>query len=235
MVKRLPAIQKTWIQFLGQETWVGETVPWTTRRSTHSILKETNPEYSLEGLMLKLMLQYFGHLIRRADSLEKTLMLGKIEARRRRGQQRMRWLNGWHHWINRHEFGQTLGHGERQGSLACCSPWGCKFRSVAQLCPTLCDPSIRAISNNLVLHIRWPKYWSFSFNISPSSEYSGLVSFRIDWFDLAVQGILKSLLQYYSSKVSILWCSSFFMIQLSHPYMTTGKNIALTRQTFVGK
>ena len=87
-------------------------------------------------------------------------------------------------------------------------------------------PSIRIFSNKSVLHIRWPKYWSFSFSISPSNDYSGLISFRIDWLDLlAVQGTLKSLLQHHSSKVSILWCSAFFMIQLSHPYMTTGKTI----------
>ena len=86
-------------------------------------------------------------------------------------------------------------------------------------------PSIRVFINESALHIRWPKYWSFNFSISPSNEYSGLISFRIDWFDLlAVQGTLKSLLQYYSSKASILWCSTFFMVQLSHPYMTTGKN-----------
>ena len=87
-----------------------------------------------------------------------------------------------------------------------------------------------------VLHIRWPKYWSFSFNISPSNEHSGLISFRVDWLDLlAVQGTLKSLLQHHSSKASILQHSAFFMVQLSHPSMTTGKTIALTRQTFVGK
>ena len=96
-------------------------------------------------------------------------------------------------------------------------------------------PSIRVFSNESVLHIRWPKYWSFSFSISPFNEYSGLISFRMDWLDLlAVQGTLKSLLQHYSSKASILWCSAFFRVQLSHPYMTTGKTIALTRQTFVG-
>ena len=83
--------------------------------------------------------------------------------------------------------------------------------------------------------MRWPKYWSFSFSISPSNEYSGLISFRTDWFDLAVQGILKRLLQHHSSKASILQCSVFFMVQLSHPYMTTGKTIALTRRTFVDK
>ena len=97
-------------------------------------------------------------------------------------------------------------------------------------------PSIGVFSNESVLHIGWPKYWSFSFNISPSNEYSGLISFRMDWLDLlAVQGSLKSLLQHHSSKASILQCSAFFTLQLSHPYMTTGKTIALTRWTFVGK
>jgi len=97
-------------------------------------------------------------------------------------------------------------------------------------------PSIRVFSNESALHIRWPKYWSFSFNISPSNEYSGLISFKMDWLDLcAVQGIFKSLLQHHSSKASILLCSAFFIVQLSHPSMTTGKTIALTKWTFVGK
>ena len=97
-------------------------------------------------------------------------------------------------------------------------------------------PSIRVFSSECVLHIRWPKYWSFSFSISPSNEYSGLISFRMDWLDLlAVQGTLKSLLQHHNSKASILQCSAFFIVQLSHPCMTTGKTIALTRRTFVGK
>ena len=97
-------------------------------------------------------------------------------------------------------------------------------------------PSIRAFSNESVLPIRWPKYWSFSFNISPSNEHSGLIPFRMDWLDLpAVQGTLKSLLQHHSSKASIVRCSAFSIVQLSHPYMTTGKIIALTKQTFVGK
>ena len=97
-------------------------------------------------------------------------------------------------------------------------------------------PSIKIFSNESVLCIRWPKYWSFSFNISPSNEHSGLISFRMDWLDLlAVQGTLKSLFQHCSSKASILWCSAFFIVQLSHPYMTPGKTIALTRRTFVGK
>ena len=159
------------------------------------------------------------------------------------------------------------------GQFAECNP----FSSVAQSCPTLCDPidcnmpglpvhyqlleftqthvsdsiqpshplsspsllpsvfpSIRVFSNESVLHIRWPKYWSFS--ISPSNEYSGLISFRMDWVDLlAVPETLKILLQHHSSKVSIIWCSAFFILQLSHPYMTTGKTIALTRWNFVGK
>ena len=97
-------------------------------------------------------------------------------------------------------------------------------------------PSIKVFSNESSLCIRWPKYWSFSFNISPSNEHSGLISFRMDWLDLlAVQGTLKSLLQHHSSKASILQHSAFFMVQLSHPYMTTGKTIALNRWTFVGK
>ena len=157
-----------------------------------------------------------------------------------------------------------------------------QFNSVAQLCPTLCNPidcsipgfpvhhqllelaqthvhqvgmpsnisilchrflllpsilpSIRVFSNESVLHIRWPKYWRFSFSISLSNEYSGLISFRIDWFDLpAVQGTLKTLLQHHSSKASVLQCSAFFIVQLSHPYMTTGKTIVLTRWAFVSK
>ena len=97
-------------------------------------------------------------------------------------------------------------------------------------------PSIRVFSSESALRIRWPEYWSFSFNISPSNEYPGLISFRMDWLDLlALQGTLKSLLQHRSAKASILWCSTFFIVQISHPYMTTGKMIALTRRTFVDK
>ena len=124
-----------------------------------------------------------------------------------------------------------------------------KFMSVESLmlsnhlilcCPLLLwpsiFPSIQFFPNTSVLHIRWPKCWCFSFSISPSNEYSGLMSFRIDWFDLlAVQGTLKSLLQHHSSKTSILQCSTFFMVQFSHPYTTTGKTIALIKQIFVGK
>ena len=106
-------------------------------------------------------------------------------------------------------------------------------------CPLLLPlifPSIWVFSNESDLHIRWPKFWSCSFSISPSDEYSGLISFRMNWLGLlAVQGTLKSLLQHHSSKASVLRCSAFFIVQLSHPYMTTGKTIALSRQTFVGK
>ena len=102
--------------------------------------------------------------------------------------------------------------------------------------PPLIFPSIRVFSNESVLHTRWQKYWSFSLSMSPSNEYSGLISFKMDWLDLlAVQGTVKSLLQHHSSKASILRRSAFFTVQLSHPYMTTGKTIALTRRTFVGK
>ena len=104
------------------------------------------------------------------------------------------------------------------------------------LLPPSIFPSIIVFSNESALHIRWPKYWRFSFNISPSNEYSGLISFRMDWLDLlAAQGTLKSLSQHHGSKASILWCSAFFIVQLSHAYMTTGKTIALTKWIFVGK
>ena len=140
----------------------------------------------------------------------------------------------------------TVGH---QVSLSITNFWSTlKFISIELvmssnyliLCHTFsCLQSFPASGfffNESVLQIRWPKYWSFSFSISPFNEYSGLISFRIDWFDLhAVQGTLKSLLQYHSSKASILQCSAFFMVQLSHPHMTTGKTIALTRHTFAGK
>ena len=115
-----------------------------------------------------------------------------------------------------------------------CHPAISTCRPLLLLPPIL--PSIRVFSNESTLHIRWPKYWSFSFSISPSNEHPGLISFRMDWLDLlAVQGTLKSLLQQHSSKASIFQHSAFFTVQLSHPYMTTGKTIALTRQTFVGK
>ena len=178
-------------------------VPWTARRSNHSILKEISPGCSLEGLMLKLKLQYFGHLMQRTDSLEKTLMLGKLEGGRR-GRQRMRclmasltrwtwvWVNSWS--LLKLKFIESV---MPSNHLILCIP--------------LLLPSIflktRVFSSESGLCIRWPKYWSFSFNISPSNEYSGLISFRIDWLDLrARQRTLKSLLQYHNSKASILQC-----------------------------
>ena len=138
----------------------------------------------------------------------------------------------------------------RQASLSSSNSWSLpKLTSMESVKPSnhliLCHPlllppsifpSIRVFSNESVHHIRWPKYWSFNFSISPSNEHSRLISFRIDWFDLlAVQGTLKSLLQYHSSKASILQCSAFLILQLSHLYMTIGKAIALTRWTFIGK
>ena len=116
-----------------------------------------------------------------------------------------------------------------------CHPTTSSFVVLLLLLP-LIFPSITVFSNESALHIRWPKYWSFSFKISPSNEHSGLISFRMDWlYLLAVQETLKSLLQLHSSKASVLQCSAFFIVQLSHSFMTTGKTIALTRQTFVGK
>ena len=137
-----------------------------------------------------------------------------------------------------------------QGSLSITNSWSLlKLISIESVMPSnhliLCHPllllpsifpNIRVFSNELALRIRWPKYWSFSFNISPSNEHPRLISFRMDWLDLlAVQRTLKSLLQHHSSKASVLQYSAFFMVQLSHPHMTTGKTIPLTRQTFVGK
>ena len=144
----------------------------------------------------------------------------------------------------------TLWTAAYQASLSIMNSWSLlklmsiqsvmPFNHLILCCPLfplpLIFPSIRVFSNEFVLQIKWPKYWSFSFSISPSNEYSGLISFRMDWLDLlAVQETLKSLLQHHSSKTSILWHSAFFIAQLSHPYMTTGKTIALTRWTFVGK
>ena len=175
--------------------------------------------------MLKLKFQYFGHLMRRANSLVKTLMLGKIESKRR-GCQRMRWL---YSITNSQSLLKLMSIKSVMPSnhLILCHPL---------LLSLSIFPSIRVFSNESVLHIRWPKYWSFSFSISPSNESSGLISFRMDWLDLlAVQGTLKSLLQHHSAKASNLRPSAFFVVQLSHPYMTTGKTIALTRLTLIGK
>ena len=150
---------------------------------------------SLEGLMLKLKLQYFGHLMWRTDSFEKPLMLGKIEGGRRRGWQRMRWLDGIIHsmdmsWVSSRSWWCYL---------ILCHP--------LFLLPSV-FPCIRVFSSELALHIKWPKYQSFSFSISPWNEYLGLISFRMDWLDfIAVHGTLNSLLQHHSSKASILLCS----------------------------
>ena len=145
------------------------------------------------------------------------------------------------------QFFVTLRTAACQASLSITNSWSLlKFMSLKLVMPSnhliLCCPLLppqsfpASASKESVLCSRWPKYWSFSFNISPSNDYSGPISFKIDWLDiLAVQETLKSLLQHHSSKASILQCSAFFIVQLSHPYMTTGKTIALTRQTFVGK
>ena len=128
----------------------------------------------------------------------------------------------------------------RACSNSCPLSWWCHPTISSSVVPLLLPPSVfpstRVFSNESGVHIRWPKYWSFSFSISPSNEYSGLISFTVDWLDLlAVQGSLKSLLQHHNSKASVLRCSAFFMVQLSHPYMTTGKIIDLTRWNFVDK
>ena len=152
--------------------------------------------------------------------------------------------------LSRVQFFATPWTAAHQASLSIADSWSTnliKLMSIESVMPfnhlILCRPllllpsifpSIRIFSNESILHIRWPKYWSFSLSISPSNEYLGLISFMTDWLHLlAAQGTLKSLLQHYSSKASLLWCSIFFMIQLSHPYMTSGKTVALTRQTFV--
>ena len=142
-------------------------------------------------------------------------------------------------WITAHQASLSIPNSQsllRLVSIESVMPSNHLILCHPLLLPPSIFPSIRVFSSESVLHTRWPKYWSFSFNFSPSNEYTRLISFRVDWLDLlTVQGTLKSLLQHHSSKASILWCSAFFIVRLSHPCMTTGKTVALTRQTFVGK
>ena len=169
--------------------------------------KGISPEYSLEGLMLKLQLQYFGHLVQRTDSLEDWCW-ERLKARGK-GEDR-----GWDGWMASLTLWTWVW--VSSGSL-----WWTRRPGVLQ------SMGLQKVGHNwsdlaAAFHFRWPNYWSFSFSISPFHEYSGLISFRIDWLDLlAVQGTLKSLFQLHSSKASILWCSAFFMVQLLHPYMTS--------------
>ena len=136
----------------------------------------------------------------------------------------------WHRWTAAHQASLSITNSQslfKLMSIKSVMPSNHLILCCPLLLPPSIFPSIRIFSNESVLHIRWPKYWSFSFSISPSNEYSGLISFRIDWFDLlTVQETLKSLLQHHSSKASIFWCSAFFIIQPSHPYMTTGETVA---------
>ena len=188
--------------------------------------------------MLKLTLQYFGQLMRRTDSLENTFRLGKTES--------VQSVQSLSHV----QLFATSWTAACQATLSITNSRGLlKLMFIELVMPSnhliLCCsllilpsifPSIRVFSNESILHIRRPKYWSFSFSINPYNKYSRLISFRVDWLDLlAVQGTLKSLLQHHSSKASVLWCSAFFIVQLSHPYMTTEKTVALSRQTLAGK
>ena len=186
--------------------------------------------YKFDAISIKIQMAFF-------TEIEKTSL-------------KFSWTHSSVQLLSRVQFFVTPWTAARQASLSNTNSWSLlRLMSIESVMPSnhliLCHPllllpsifhSIRVFSNESVLHIRWPKYWSFSVSISPSKEHPGLISFRMDWLDLlADQGTLKNLLQHNSSKASILWHSAFFTVQLSHPYMTTGKTIALTRWTFVGK
>ena len=191
-------------------------VTWTARRSNQSILKEISRGCSLEGLMIKLI-SVSVSLVQSLSHVQ--LFVTPWTAARQASLS----ITNSRSLLNL----MSIESVRPSNHLILCRPL---------LLPPSIFPSIRVFSNEAVLRIRWPKYWSFSFSISPSNEYSGLISFRMDSLDLlAVQGTLKSLLQHHSSKAPILQHSAFFTVQLSHPYMTAGKTIALTRRTFVGK
>ena len=227
-VKRLPAIWETWVRSLGRED------PLEKEMATHSLPGDSHGQRSLVGIIksrtwprdfTSLSLEWISSSFNSVQSLSCIWLFVTL------------WTG-----IHARQAHQASLSITNSGSLL-------KLMFIESVMPSnhlvLCCPllplpsifpNIRVFSNESVLLIRRPKYWSFSFSISPSSEYSGLISFRIDWFDLlVVQGTLKNLLQHHSSKALILWCSAFFIAQFSHPYMTTGKTIALTRWTFVGQ
>ena len=183
--------------------------------------------------MLKLKFQYFGQLTGKADSVEKISMLGKFNS----VTQSCPTLATT--WTAAHQDSLSITNSQslfKLESIKLVMPSNHLIFCRPLLLPPLIFPSIRVFSNESVLCIRWPKYWSFSFSISPSNAYSGLISFRTDWLDLlALQETHKSLLQHHSSKASIIWHTAFFTVQLKYPSMTTGEIIALTRWTFVGK
>ena len=203
--------------------------PLDCKETKQSILKEIRTEYSLEGLMLKMKLQYFDYLMLRADPFSQFSLVQSLS--------RVRLFMT--PWIAACQASLSITNSRSSLKLTSIksvipSSHLILWRPLFLLPPI--PPSIRVFSNESTLPMRWLKYWSFSVSIILSKEIPGLISFRMDWLDLlAVQGTLKSLLQHHSSKASILRHSAFFTVQLSHPYMTIGKTIALTRWTFVGK